>query len=75
MIQIEKGRHPVIEQTIRDGIFVSNDTYLNKEDQSLLLICLLYTSFIEHGSCDQLYRVHGLDAAAIAERIKKELEG
>ena len=38
VIQIEKGRHPVIEQTIRDGIFVSNDTYLNKEDQSLLLI-------------------------------------
>lgn len=35
---IEKGRHPVIEQTIKDGIFVSNDTYLNKNDQSLLLI-------------------------------------
>ena len=32
-------------------------------------------TFIEHGSCAQLYRVHGLDAAAIAERIKKELEG
>ena len=32
-------------------------------------------TFIEHGSCDQLYRVHCLDAAAIAERIKKELEG
>ncbi len=38
VIQIEKGRHPVIEQTIRDGIFVSNDTYLDKKDQSLLLI-------------------------------------
>ncbi len=37
-ITIIKGRHPVIEQTIRDGIFVSNDTYLNKTDQSLLLI-------------------------------------
>ena len=37
-ITIVKGRHPVIEQTIRDGIFVSNDTYLNKTDQSLLLI-------------------------------------
>ena len=35
---IYKGRHPVIEQMIRDGIFVSNDTYLNKTDQSLLLI-------------------------------------
>lgn len=37
-ITIYKGRHPVIEQTIRDGIFVSNDTYINKSDQSLLLI-------------------------------------
>lgn len=35
---IQKGRHPVIERSIRDGIFVSNDTYLNKQDTSLLLI-------------------------------------
>ncbi len=38
VIEVRKGRHPVIEQTIRDGIFVSNDTYLNRSDQSLLLI-------------------------------------
>ncbi len=38
IIDIKSGRHPVIEQTIRDGIFVSNDTYIDKEDQSLLLI-------------------------------------
>ncbi len=38
VIEIRKGSHPVIEQTIRDGIFVSNDTYLNRSDQSLLLI-------------------------------------
>ena len=37
-LMIYKGRHPVVEQMIRDGIFVSNDTYLNKTDQSLLLI-------------------------------------
>ena len=37
-IQIEKGRHPVIEQTIRNGIFVSNDTYIDRKDSSLLLI-------------------------------------
>lgn len=37
-IMIQKGRHPVIERTIRDGIFVSNDTYLNKRDESMLLI-------------------------------------
>lgn len=37
-IEIHKGRHPVIEQTIADGIFVSNDTYLNRTDSSMLLI-------------------------------------
>ncbi|MEG0663298.1 MAG: DNA mismatch repair protein MutS, partial [Anaerovoracaceae bacterium] len=35
---IEKGRHPVIEQLIQDGIFVSNDTYMNRKDASMLLI-------------------------------------
>ncbi len=37
-IQIVKGRHPVIEQTITNGLFISNDTYLNDKDSSLLLI-------------------------------------
>lgn len=37
-IQIEKGRHPVIEQTIRDGIFVSNDVWLDRKENSMLLI-------------------------------------
>ncbi|WP_330548379.1 DNA mismatch repair protein MutS [Aminipila luticellarii] len=35
---ITKGRHPVIEQTIKDGIFVSNDVYVNDKDSSMLLI-------------------------------------
>ncbi len=38
VIEIIKGRHPVIESTIKDGIFVSNDTYLDKSKNSLLLI-------------------------------------
>ncbi len=38
VISIIRGRHPVIEQTIADGIFVSNDTYIDRSDQSLLLI-------------------------------------
>ena len=38
VIQIEKGRHPVLEQMMRDGIFVSNDLYMDCDDQSLLLI-------------------------------------
>ena len=37
-IRIEKGRHPVIEQTIRNGVFVSNDLYLDRDKDSLLLI-------------------------------------
>ncbi|WP_312091200.1 DNA mismatch repair protein MutS [Aminipila sp.] len=35
---ITKGRHPVIEQMIKDGIFVSNDVYVNDGDSSMLLI-------------------------------------
>lgn len=37
-IVIERGRHPVIEQTIKDGIFVSNDAYIDRRDSSMLLI-------------------------------------
>ncbi len=37
-IIIEKGKHPVIEQMIDDGVFVANDTYMNRSDASLLLI-------------------------------------
>ena len=35
---IEKGPHPVIQQTLRNGIFVNNDTYLNCTDSNLLII-------------------------------------
>jgi DNA mismatch repair protein MutS len=38
VINIVGGRHPVIEQTADSGVFVSNDTYVNMTDQSLLLI-------------------------------------
>ncbi len=31
--------------------------------------------FIEHGTCKELYARYGMDAASIAERIMKELEG
>ena len=37
-IVIISGRHPVIEQTIKNGVFVSNDVYINNGDASLLLI-------------------------------------
>ena len=37
-LEILKGRHPVIEQTIPDGQFVSNDVYMNDHDTSMLLI-------------------------------------
>ncbi|MBQ1406717.1 MAG: DNA mismatch repair protein MutS [Eubacterium sp.] len=38
VIEIEKGRHPVIEQMQRDGLFVSNDTYMDNKDSSMLII-------------------------------------
>ncbi len=38
VISIEQGRHPVIEQTVRDSVFVSNDTYLDRKDAGLLII-------------------------------------
>ncbi|MEG2200130.1 MAG: DNA mismatch repair protein MutS, partial [Anaerovorax sp.] len=38
VIKIQKGRHPVIENTIKDGIFVSNDVYMDKKENSMLLI-------------------------------------
>ncbi len=37
-IVIEKGRHPVIEGSIKNGIFVSNDTYIDRNNSSMLLI-------------------------------------
>ncbi len=37
-IVIRKGRHPVIEQSIRDGVFVSNDLYIDRSKASMLLI-------------------------------------
>ena len=37
-IIVKKGRHPVIENTITDGIYVSNDVYLDRKDASMLLI-------------------------------------
>lgn len=38
VISIKKGRHPVIEQFISDGVFVSNDVYMDKKKSSMLLI-------------------------------------
>ena len=38
VIDIKGGRHPVIEQSSDGCTFVSNDTYINKTDQSMLLI-------------------------------------
>lgn len=37
-IEIEKGRHPVIEQAGMEGLFVSNDTYLDNDGSSMLII-------------------------------------
>ena len=38
VINIKNGRHPVLEVTNKDGIFVANDLYLDRDKQSLLII-------------------------------------
>ena len=38
IIEIQEGRHPVVEKVIGNGEFVSNDTTLNTKDNRLLLI-------------------------------------
>jgi DNA mismatch repair protein MutS len=38
VINIEDGRHPVIEKIIQSGSFVSNDTLIDTEENMLLLI-------------------------------------
>ncbi|MCU6798084.1 DNA mismatch repair protein MutS [Paenibacillus sp. WQ 127069] len=37
-LHIEEGRHPVVEAVMQDGFFVANDTVLNTNDGSMLLI-------------------------------------
>ncbi len=38
IIEIEEGRHPVIEGACRQEKFIPNDTYLDHQNQRLLLI-------------------------------------
>ena len=38
VLQIEKGRHPVLEQMSGGEVFVSNDLYMDDREQSFLLI-------------------------------------
>lgn len=38
IIEIKGGRHPVVEQTETRGLFVSNDTYLDNQDNVLAII-------------------------------------
>lgn len=38
ILNIKDGRHPVIEQTLKDAAFVANDTYLEPEENRLLLL-------------------------------------
>lgn len=37
-LEIKNGRHPVIEQTLKDSAFVANDTSMEPEENRLLLI-------------------------------------
>ncbi|MCQ2558088.1 MAG: DNA mismatch repair protein MutS [Oscillospiraceae bacterium] len=37
-IQILDGRHPVVEQTLKDVLFVPNDTYLNQKEDTVAIV-------------------------------------
>jgi DNA mismatch repair protein MutS len=37
-LSIAEGRHPVVEAVMQDGVFIANDTSLNENDGSMLLI-------------------------------------
>ncbi|WP_409969996.1 DNA mismatch repair protein MutS [Bengtsoniella intestinalis] len=37
-IDIHQGRHPVVEQMLRDSLFVPNDTFMGKTDQRCAII-------------------------------------
>lgn len=37
-IEIKAGRHPAVEKLLGTGIFVANDTYMNMQDKSMLII-------------------------------------
>ena len=38
VIDIKKGRHPAVEQLLGAGMFVSNDTYIDLSERSMLII-------------------------------------
>ncbi len=38
LLEIENGRHPVVEQTEGKGLFVANDTYLDRDNHTLAII-------------------------------------
>ncbi len=37
-LRITQGRHPVVEQTLKDVLFVPNDTYLNDADDRVAIV-------------------------------------
>ncbi len=37
-IKIEDGRHPVVEQYLKNGQFVANDTFLDQEENKMMVI-------------------------------------
>mgnify|MGYP003879451257 FL=1 len=38
IIDIKEGKHPVVEKVLEDGLFVPNDTFLDKDNNRILII-------------------------------------
>lgn len=63
----------VEDNVISGGFGESVKEYLNGDKLKVINIGWP-DDFIEHGTADELYKKHGMDAESIAERIIKELE-
>ena len=62
-VDIRDGRHPVVEQFVRDSYFVPNDTLLDTGDNRVMLITA------EYGGKIYLYAADGFDRSACADRL------
>ncbi|MBR3787285.1 MAG: 1-deoxy-D-xylulose-5-phosphate synthase [Firmicutes bacterium] len=76
-LEKSSSKYPLIvtveDNMVSGGFGESVKEYLKGNDLKVINVGWP-DSFIEHGTADELYKKHGMDAKSIAERIIKELE-
>ena len=76
-LQKSASKYPLIvtvEDNMVSGSFGESIREYLAEDKTKVINIGWPDRFIEHGTADELYKKHGMDAQSIAERIIKELE-